>query len=132
MRAETAPSSPVEQQQSIRSQSQPLRPPPRSSSYSNAPQFQERQLPDHERYSLVDSGPIAAPVARRVASDSGALPSRERVSGGLTPPRQRRQHVGVSPPNSASKYATFEEMGIRGRGIAEVQAEKVDRDCVIM
>ena len=51
-------------------------------------------------------------------------------SGTLTPPMRRggaKSASGLSP-----KYATFEEMGIQGKGIAQAQAEKDAKDCVIM
>ncbi|KAH8113615.1 hypothetical protein DFH11DRAFT_1544845 [Phellopilus nigrolimitatus] len=103
------------------------------------------QFPERQRFTLVDSGPISPSLSggtgisgRRAVSDSG----HGSPSDGLTPPLRRPHRGGASAPPSPSgtgsqpttpRYATFEEMGIRGRGMAEAQAEKKDaKDCIIM
>ncbi|THH08133.1 hypothetical protein EW145_g2915 [Phellinidium pouzarii] len=117
-----------------------LSPPPRSSGASGS---EQQRFPDRQRFQLVDGGAISDPAspifARRAVSESDTTPnSRDSSlrghSGGLTPPL-RRSPRGESPAGSqpgTPKYATFEEMGIRGRGIAEAQAEKEGKDCIVM
>lgn len=109
-------------------------------------QLQPQQFADKPRYALTDSGPTSVPSSpvhpgiRRAVSDtlpysqsepsSPSSPSATGMgSGTLTPPMRRGQRA-VSGANA--KYATFEEMGIQGKGMAQAQAEKDAKDCVIM
>ncbi|KAI5124792.1 hypothetical protein M0805_005426 [Coniferiporia weirii] len=130
-----------------------LSPLPRSSSWSSAGQ---QQFPDRQRFNLVDSGPISAPSSPvtagtgRAVSDSYSAPGSPThfgppggtrghpSSAGFAPPQRRSPRGGPTTlPSSAGsqsgtpKYATFQEMGIRGRGMAEAQAEDA-KECVIM
>ncbi|EJD00896.1 uncharacterized protein FOMMEDRAFT_21363 [Fomitiporia mediterranea MF3/22] len=125
----------------LQNRTETLSPPPRSSSCSvpsSAPSHQQA-FPDRPRFTLTDDGPISAPSSpgghqhpgiRRTVSDTHPNTQSEPSSPGLgvTPPLRR----GAKSQPGTPKYATFEDMGIRGKGMAQAQAEKDAKDCVIM